>query len=211
VALLLALASAQSAQAIDLSALYDNTGAPTAFGVKVLEAFQGKDFKGKDGPMSRIGMDLIVVFQEFEDFQARGGRQALGRPFKPSDPLIRTYEEAVVIDAVAANDAEALRQDLVALGLQQASVFGHMVSGYLPITALRDAAALGTLRLARPAAAMTLAGAVTSQGDGLCARTSPGQRSVWTAAASWWARCRTAITAKEAPRATWRAATCRRV
>jgi hypothetical protein len=163
--LILALASAQSAEAVDLTALYDNAGAPNAFGLKVLEAFQGKDLKGKDGPLHKIGMDLIVAFQEFQDFQASGGRKALGKPFKPSGPLIRSHEETVLINAVADGDAEALRQDLIALGLQQAAVFGRMVSGYLPIQALRDAAALGTLRLARPAYAMTLAGAVTSQGD----------------------------------------------
>jgi hypothetical protein len=164
-ALVLVVVATTSAQAVDLSVLYDNTGKPTAFGLKVLEAFQGRDLKGKDGPQSRIGMDLIFVSQEFEDFQARGGSKALGRPFKPDDSLIRTHEDSVVIDAVATDDAETLRRDLVALGLQHAAVFGHMVSGYLPIRSLKMAAALGTLRQARPAYAMTLAGAVTSQGD----------------------------------------------
>jgi len=164
-ALILALTATLPAQAVDFNVLYDNAGTPTAFGMKVLEAFQGKDLKGKDGPMHRIGMDLIVVSQEFEDYQARGGRKTLGRPFKPANPLIRTHEEAVIIDAVATDDAESLRRDLVALGLQNPAVFGHMVSGYLPIHSLRDAAALGTLRLARPAYVMTRAGAVTSQGD----------------------------------------------
>ena len=49
--------------------------------------------------------------------------------------------------------------------MQHPAVFGRMVSGYLPIRSLKDAAALGTLRLARPAYAMTRAGSVTSQGD----------------------------------------------
>jgi hypothetical protein len=117
-ALILALTVARPVHAVVLTALYDNAGAPTAFGKKVLEAFQGKDLKGKDGPMHRIGMDLIVVSQEFEDYQAGGGRKTLGRPFKPANPLIRTDEESVIIDAVATDDTEALRRDLVALGLQ---------------------------------------------------------------------------------------------
>ena len=164
-ALILALAAARPVHAVDLTALYDNAGSPTAFGMKVLEAFQGKDLKGKDGPMHKLGMDLIVTYQEFTEFQARGGRKALGSAFKPGNPLVRTHEESVVIDAVATDSAETLRQGLVALGMQHAAVFGHTVSGYLPIRSLQAAAALGTLRQARPSYAMTLAGAVTSQGD----------------------------------------------
>jgi hypothetical protein len=163
--LVLFLATSRPAQAVDYTRLYDNAGVPTAFGHKVLEAFHGKGLRGKAGPMHKLGMDLIVTFQEYEDFQARSGRKALGRAFNPGNPQIRTHEESIVIDAVAAGNAEALRQDLVALGLQHAAVFGHMVSGNLPIKALRNAAALTTLRLARPAYAMTLAGTVTSQGE----------------------------------------------
>ena len=164
-ALLLVLAAARPVHAVDLAALYDNAGSPTAFGMKVLEAFRGKDLKGKDGPMHKLGMDLIVTYQEFTEFQTRGGRKALASAFKPDNPLVRTHEESVVIDAVATGNTETLRQDLVALGMQHAAVFGHTVSGYLPIRSLKDAAALDTLRLARPSYAMTLAGTVTSQGD----------------------------------------------
>jgi hypothetical protein len=164
-ALVLILATSTPAGAVDFSALYDDTGVPTAFGRKVLEAFQGKDLKGKDGPLHKIGMDLIVVFQEFQDFQASGGSKTPGRPFKPANPLIRTAGRSVVIDAVANGDAETLKQQLAGLGLQHASVFGHVVSGYLPLQALGQAASLGSLRQARPAYAITLAGTVTSQGD----------------------------------------------
>jgi hypothetical protein len=164
-ALVLILAASAPAGAVDFSVLYDAGGAPTPFGRNVLEAFQGKDLKGKDGPLHKIGMDLIVVFQEDRDFQAKGGSKALGRPFKPGNPLIRTAGESVVIDAVADGDAGTLKQQLVDLGLEQPSVYGHVVSGYLPIRSLGDAAALGTLRQARPAYAMTHAGTVTSQGD----------------------------------------------
>ena len=163
--LVLLLAVAFPSQAVDLTALYDNARIPTAFGMKVLEAFQGKDLKGKDGPMHKIGMDLVVTYLEFAEFQARGGRKALGSAFKPGNPLVRTHGETVVIDAVATDSTETLRQELVDLGMQHTAVFGHMVSGYLPIRSLKDVAALDTLRLARPAYARTLAGAVTSQGD----------------------------------------------
>ncbi len=49
--------------------------------------------------------------------------------------------------------------------MQQAVAFGRVVSGRLPISALPAAAELASLRFAQPAAAMTRAGLVTSQGD----------------------------------------------
>ncbi len=50
---LLALAVTWPAQAVDLSALRDSKGIPTPFGRQVLEAFHGKDLKGKDGPIAQ--------------------------------------------------------------------------------------------------------------------------------------------------------------
>jgi 2-oxoglutarate-Fe(II)-dependent oxygenase superfamily protein len=49
--------------------------------------------------------------------------------------------------------------------VHNAAVFGHMVSGRLPIPAIPALENLASLRFARPAYAMTLVGRVTSQGD----------------------------------------------
>ncbi len=78
---------------------------------------------------------------------------------------MRVRQNAVVIDAVAAGDPNALRDALVALGMTHAAVYKRYVSGVLPIRALPDAARLAELRLARPAYARTRSGSVTSQGD----------------------------------------------
>lgn len=162
--LVLPLVSLRPVQAVDLALLQDAQGATTPFGRRVLEAFHGSDLQGKDGPLHRLGMDLIVTFMEYREFRARTRQGGSGNVFTPSNPLIRIQDEQVLIDAVANGDAARLRQDLVALGLQQPAVFGRLVSGRLPLRELGRAAALDSLRQARPALARTRTGSVTSQG-----------------------------------------------
>jgi hypothetical protein len=176
--MLLALVAVLPAHAVDLTALQDSKGIPTPFGLQVLKAFHGKDLKGKDGPLRKLGLELIVTFREFEEFQARGGQRRTGQPFKPANPLVRVHDERVVIDAVATNSAETLKQDLVKLGMHQPAVFGRMVSGTLPVRSLDKVAALASLLQTRPAMARNRTGSVTSQGDasmnGAAARTAFG-------------------------------------
>jgi subtilisin family serine protease len=54
---------------------------------------------------------------------------------------------------------------LVSLGMRNAVSYGRIVSGQLPVASLPAAAQLANLRFARPAAAITNVGSVTSQGD----------------------------------------------
>jgi hypothetical protein len=126
-----------------------------------LAAFAGPDLRGKDGPMAPVGLDLAQLYFEHQDHRA----MAPGQPFVSANRLMRTRGDEVVIDAIAATDPEALLKDLLTLGLKDAAVYGRYVSGLMPIRALPDAAALATLRLARPAYARRRAGVVTSQGD----------------------------------------------
>jgi len=130
-----------------------------------LEDFRGKDLVGKDGPMAKVGPDLILTFHEHRDFLARGGLARFKQRFKPSNPLIRTRDDTVVVDIVASGNVNTLKVELQALGMQDAAVFGRYISGRLPIDQLDKVAALSTLRFARPAYAMTRAGSVTSQGN----------------------------------------------
>jgi hypothetical protein len=129
------------------------------------ESLMGKDRAGKDGPMAKVGPDLILTFHEYRDYQARGGLPKLKQPFKPSLPLMRVTNGFVVVDAVAGGDVKTLAHDLQALGMQGAAISGRLVSGRLPIAALESAAHLPSLRFARPAYAATRTGTVTSQGD----------------------------------------------
>src|SRR6266481_3096324 len=116
---------------------------------------------GKDGPMAKLRQSLVALHQQFTTHTA----QSRALPFRSNDPLVRTVEDRVVLDAVASSDVNVLKTELEALGMQQAVAFGRVVSGQLPIAALPAAAALASLRFAQPAAAMTRAGLVTSQGD----------------------------------------------
>ena len=111
--------------------------------------------------MARIGLDLTQLYVEYEEHLAR--TPAL--KFVPSSPLMRVHQNAVVIDAVATGDANALRDALVARGMTHAAVYQRYVSGVLPIRALAEVAGLAELRLARPAYARARSGLVTSQGD----------------------------------------------
>ncbi len=133
--------------------------------------FAGTDLQGKDGPMARLGFDLALLFREHEAY-VEGGRAGA---FTPSNRLLMVRDEHVVIDAVAAGDASALRADLEALGLEGGAQYGAVVSGRLPIAALPQAAALTSLRWGRYAAAQALGasgtpgatriGATDTQGD----------------------------------------------
>ncbi len=147
-------------QGADVGAL--EAGAPSgAANRPVLEAFAGPDLRGKNGPMARLGLELVELLFEHRAHRAR----TPARPFVSVNPLARVRDGSVVIDAVASGDAYALRDALVALGLQHPAVYGRYVSGLLPISSLDVAAGLAGLRLARLAYAQRRAGSVTSQGD----------------------------------------------
>lgn len=119
----------------------------------------------KTGAMSKVGIDLGNLYREHETFALRRAFRAPAGGFESSNPMIQMVGGMVVIDAVAAEDAEALLRDLEALGLVKGSRFGHVVSGQLPVAALEALAGLESLQFARPAMAMAQIGSVTSQGD----------------------------------------------
>jgi hypothetical protein len=114
----------------------------------------------KKGPMAKVGA-LARLHTEYTAAVARGNAAS----FKPSNPLLRVRNGRVVIDAVATGDVNALRTDLEALGLQNATTFSSIVSGRIPIEVIDKMATLSTLKFARPSYAITQTGSVTSQGD----------------------------------------------
>ena len=141
------------------------------------QGFHGLDLTGKDGPLQKIGFDLSLLHAEYQAFVAVSPQSIT--PFQTTVPLLSLVqnepvqnepvqnesEMLVVIDAIADQDADVLRAALDLLGLQHGATFGHVVSGEIPILALPDLAALPSLRFARPAIAVTDAGAVMSQAD----------------------------------------------
>jgi hypothetical protein len=149
--------------AVSISALAQpmlSTRASSA-AVQASSAVQGKGQASKDGAMWKIGYDLALLHFEHIEFSTA----AQPGPFKSSNQLLRLRNDSVLVDAVAAGGAKTLESTLRQLGMQQVSVHGRYVSGFLPIGALAKAAALTDLQFARAALATKSEGAVTSQGD----------------------------------------------
>ena len=121
------------------------TGAPPALAVK-------------------IGRQLAGLREEFlAHLESRGaGSMAT---FRSSDRLLRVDNGFVLVDAVAAADAQALVDDVRALGGRHVARHARLVSAQVPIRALDRLAALQSLQFARPAMYLLQAGSVTSQGD----------------------------------------------
>ena len=116
----------------------------------------------KSGPMAKLTHGLVTLHDRYTTHVA----QRSAASFRSADPLVSQVADRVVIDAVAASDdVDSLKANLVSLGMRNAVSFGRVVSGQLPIAALPAAAGLASLGFARPAAAITNAGSVTSQGD----------------------------------------------
>lgn len=91
--------------------------------------------------------------------------QKSAEPFVPRDSSIRVIDDRVVVDVVADGDVATLEAELVALGMRNVAVFGRMISGELPVSAIPALDAIATLRSARPARARRKSGAINSQGD----------------------------------------------
>ena len=115
----------------------------------------------KGGLLSKLTPNLVALHEQYSSQLAYGTAAV----FSSDDPLVIMVDDRVVVDAVASGNADVLKSDLVSLGMQNAVAFDRIVSGELPIAAIPAAAALTSLNFARPAAAMTNTGMVTSQGD----------------------------------------------
>lgn len=111
--------------------------------------------------MQKVGGDLAQLYQEFRAYQRKRG----SAPFGASQPEVPVRGTQVVIDAVAESDAAVLLGELEALGLENGSSYGRLVSGLLPIGEIRRMANLESLRFARPAYSSVSVGSTTSQGD----------------------------------------------
>jgi len=109
---------------------------------EALRDFHGPDRTGKDGPLAKAGLDLLLLYHEYRAFRRREG----GASFSPSTTDASVSDGYVTIDAIATTSAEQLRADLAALGLTDGAVAGRVVSGRLPIAQVPALAQMGSLR-----------------------------------------------------------------
>ena len=107
-------------------------------------------FGDKPGKMFKVSPELISLYDQYSSYMKPHNAGA----FQPTDRLVRVVDGRVLIDAVASDDVDALKADLMSLGMQQAVAFGRIVSGQLPISAIPAMAALPSLNFARASASM---------------------------------------------------------
>ncbi|HZF25515.1 MAG TPA: hypothetical protein VEZ88_04590 [Steroidobacteraceae bacterium] len=134
-------------------------------GVARLQEFRAQRDALKQGASSKLSGALLRLEQS-----AKAGATAKQRSLAVArsgrNPLLKVVDGYIVIDAVAKpGQAQALHTELVSRGLQNGSVFGNVVSGRLPASALGDLAATSSLHFARPSVRAHDAGLVTTQGD----------------------------------------------
>src|SRR6266508_7018973 len=81
--------------------------------------------EGNVWEMSKVAPELAALYNEYSSYLASHKAEV----FRSNDPLVRVIDDRVVVDAVASGDVNALKFDLVSLGMQQAVAFGRIVSG----------------------------------------------------------------------------------
>ena len=110
---------------------------------EALRDFHGPDHTGKDGPLAKAGLDLLLLYHEYRAYRRRGDAE---KPFSSSVRGAQVRNGYVTIDAIATTTAERLHADLTALGLIDAAMAGRVVSGRVPIRQVPALAQVESLR-----------------------------------------------------------------
>jgi hypothetical protein len=114
----------------------------------------------------KVNLDLLTLHGEYQTYLKQTSGQGPAAPaFKSRNKRARIAAGLVVIDAAASGDPKSLAADMRRLGAKKVTVFGRMVSGRLPLSAVPALKGLSSLQFARPAYAFKNSGDVTSQGD----------------------------------------------
>lgn len=133
--------TAAHAQDVSVSSIHDQAQV----------ALHGEDRVGKDGPFSRLGTSLTMLYYEHDAFSKRGD---VG-PFSSQVVGVETPGGLATIDATARGDAAALESALWAAGAERVTRYKHLVSALIPIDRIPDVASLQTLRAATLAVPLT--------------------------------------------------------
>jgi hypothetical protein len=126
-----------------------------------MKDYHGSDLEGKDGPLAKAGLDLLVLYHEYRAHRADKGTASriqsedTKKEFTPSGQGIRVSNGRVTIEAIATTDVDSLLQDLEALGLSNGATAGGVVSGRMPISKIPSMAKLGSLQSVSPAQMQT--------------------------------------------------------
>ena len=114
--------------------------------------------------LAKLGQILTRLRADYAAHIARHGPGSAAS-FRPAGGLLRVADGFVLVDLVAAVNAQSLRADLLALGAIDVSVHKSLVSARVPIARLGEIDGLASLLTGRPALFITWVGATTTQGD----------------------------------------------
>jgi hypothetical protein len=103
---------------------------------------------------AKVSTELTTLYHEYSTYL----RSRQGGSFRTSSRVVQVVDDRVLVDAVASSDANVLKSDLDALGMQQAVAYGRIVSGQLPILAIPQLEMLSSLNSARAASAILQGG-----------------------------------------------------
>jgi hypothetical protein len=127
-----------------------------------LTSWEESQFAGKDGSLAKLDTTLRNTFGEYVAQSARGDHV----DFQPSNSLVQVSGALVHISAAASTDAATLLADLESMGLESGSTYGLRVSGWLPLDAVDDLAALESVQFVTASLLpWSNVGATDSQGD----------------------------------------------
>ncbi|MEL6191787.1 MAG: HYR domain-containing protein [Bacteroidota bacterium] len=117
---------------------------------------------------AKVDPTLLSLYQE--KYSQKNGSQSthLLKNASFSDKLISSSikeNEYVLIKAIGKAGTSQLKNDLQALGLQQASIFGKEISGYFPLQSVKKLPSLNSLAYIRTSLRMTNAGLTDNQAD----------------------------------------------
>lgn len=130
-------------------------------------------------PMAKVSMELVLLYSQYRENGAAGVRavrraattqaraKAAGSRDGGGSILVPVAADgrSVAVHAVAVTAPTRLQAELRRLGLRGGAVAGNVVSGRLPLEAVRAAAELSSLRGLLPAYAQVRAGLVGSEAD----------------------------------------------
>ena len=113
---------------------------------------------------------LASLYDQYSLFQQNATSVPPGEApavFASSDPLMQVTGGHVAIEAIGFDTTDALKNELLRLGLQGAAQVNYVVAGQLPIASIVELPLLDALRFVRAETpAITRAGLVDGQGDG---------------------------------------------
>jgi hypothetical protein len=143
---------------------------------QVTAGLQNPAIFSKKNSFEKLSSDLSALSTGVTPFKTQVNGLSL-----QSQSFLEVTGGSVAIEAIADTNSAQLLSDLESLGLEKPSVFGRLISGTIPISALDEMESLSSLRFARPAykpvtnkfdnsgnniiGPITNVGSVTSQGD----------------------------------------------